>query len=167
VTRWYPLEGADEDFLTSAPHVFTYQKRFAAPPQTVWEQLTSDASIAAWGPATKEVNWTSPRPFGVGTTREVVAPAGATMRERFFLWEEGTRHAFASYESTLPIFKRFAEDYIVEADGNDTLFTWVLAFEPKDRLALPVKALAPVIKAAFGKVPNDGQRYWAGHSKRA
>ena len=26
----------------------------------------------AWGPTVKEVNWLSPRPFGVGTTREVV-----------------------------------------------------------------------------------------------
>ena len=161
MTRWHELQPADAGFFDSAPHVFTYQKRFAAPPANVWEQLTSDESISAWGPATKEVNWTSPRPFGVGTTREVVAPGGATMRERFFRWDEGTRHSFASYESTLPLFTRFAEDYIVEPDGNDTLFTWTLAIEPKSALALPVKLLAPAVKAAFGRVPSDGQRYWA------
>ena len=167
MTRWYPLESADADFFQSAPHVFTYQKRFAASPAQVWEQLTSDASIAAWGPATKEVNWTSPRPFGVGTTREVVALGGATtMRERYFRWEEGSRHSFAAYESTIPLFKRFAEDYIVEADGDDTLFTWVVAIEPKDALALPFKVIAPAIKAAFGRIPSDGQRFWAKNSKR-
>lgn len=161
MTRWHALQSADADFFDSAPHVFTYQKRFAAPPAKVWEQLTSDQSISAWGPATKEVNWTSPRPFGIGTTREVVALGGATMRERFFRWDEGGRHSFAAYESTLPLFTRFAEDYIVEPDGNNTLFTWTLAIEPKSALALPVKLLAPVIKAAFGRVPGDGQRYWA------
>ena len=161
MTRWHALEPADADFFDSAPHVFTYQKRFAAPPEKVWDQLTSDASIAAWGPATKEVNWTSPRPFGVGTTREVVAPGGATMRERFFRWDEGSRHSFAAYESTLPLFRRFAEDYIVEPDGADTLFTWTLAIEPKGALALPFKVLAPAVKAAFGRIPSDGQRYWA------
>jgi hypothetical protein len=161
VTRWHELQPADADFFDSAPHVFTYQKRFAAPPAKVWEQLTSDESIAAWGLAVKEVNWTSPRPFGVGTTREVVAPGGSAMRERFFRWDEGSRHSFASYESVLPLFTRFAEDYIVEPDGNDTLFTWTLAIEPKSALALPVKLLAPAIKAAFGRVPSDGQRYWA------
>ena len=167
MTRWYPLESADADFFQSAPHVFTYQKRFAASPAQVWEQLTSDASIAAWGPATKEVIWTSPRPFGVGTTREVVALGGATtMRERYFRWEEGSRHSFAAYESTIPLFKRFAEDYIVEADGDDTLFTWVVAIEPKDALALPFKVIAPAIKAAFGRIPSDGQRFWAKNSKR-
>jgi hypothetical protein len=167
VTRWYPLQAADEDFLTSAPHVFTYQKRFAAPPQTVWESLVSDESIAAWGATLKSVTWTSPRPFGVGTTREVAPPVGPRMRERYFLWEEGRRHAFGVYESTAQLFKRFAEDYLVEPDGDDTLFTWVLALEPRDKAALPVKVLAPIIKAVFGKMPSDGQRYWAKHSQRA
>ena len=166
MTRWYPLERADEDFFSSAPHVFTYQKRFAAPPQKVWDSLTSDASIAAWGPTLKSVDWTSSRPFGVGTTREVTPLVGPRLRERYFLWEEGRRHAFAGYESTAQLFKRFAEDYLVEPDGDDTLFTWVLALEPRDRLALPVKILAPAIKAAFSKMPSDGQRYWAQHSNR-
>jgi hypothetical protein len=167
MTRWYQLEPTDADVFEKAPHVFTYQKRFAAPPDQVWEQLTSDASIAAWGPATKEVKWTSSRPFGVGTTREVLALGGATMRERFFRWEEGTRKSFAASESTLPLFKRFAEDYIVEADGNDTLFTWMVAIEPKDALALPFKIIAPAVKAAFGRLPADGQRYWAKRSQQS
>ena len=167
VTRWYPLEPADAGFFESAPHVFVYQTRFAASPEKVWEQLTSDESIAAWGPAIKEVNWTSARPFGVGTTREVVAAGGPTMRERFFRWDDGSRHSFAAYESTLPLFKRFAEDYIVEPDGAETLFTWTLAIEPKRALALPFKLLAPAVKAAFGQVPSGGQRYWAKYSSRS
>jgi hypothetical protein len=163
MTRWHSLDPADADFFGSAPHVFTYQKRFAAPPATVWEQLTSDDSIAAWGPLTKDVNWTTPRPFGVGTTREVVAAGGAVMRERFFIWNEGSRHAFWAYESSLPFFTRFAEDYVVEPDGDATLFTWTLAMEPKGALTLPLKFLAPAVKAAFGRIPSDGQRYWAKH----
>ena len=161
MARWHPLEPADDGFFTSAPHVFRYQKRFAAPPHEVWESLTSDISIAAWGPAIKEVTWTSPRPFGVGTTRDVVAPGGSTMRERYFRWDEGRSHAFYVYESKLPIFKRFAEDYVVEPDGAETLFTWTLAIEPKDAFKLPLKVLAPVLKAGFGQIPSGGQRYFA------
>ena len=164
MTSWYPLEPADADFLKSAPHVFVYQKRFAAPPAEVWQSLTSDESIAAWTPIIKQVTWTSPRPFGVGTTREVAAPVGPRMRERYFFWDEGRRHSFAVYESTAQIFTRFAEDYLVEPDGNDTLFTWTLAIEPRSALTLPIKALAPVIKAAFGRMPSDGQRYFAKRS---
>lgn len=159
--RWYPLEPADADFLVSAPHVFRYEKRFAATPERVWESLTSDESLSAWGPSFKKVTWTSPRPFGVGTTRDVVAPGGATMRERYFRWDEGRNHSFYVYESTIPLFRRFAEDYIVEADGDQTLFTWVLALEPKKAAALPVKVLAPLLKAGFGRIPSGGQSYFA------
>ena len=79
----------------------------------------------------------------------------------------GTRAAATpsrSYESTLQIFTRFAEDYLVEPDGDETLFTWTLAIEPRSALTLPIKALAPVIKAAFGRMPSDGQRYFAKRS---
>jgi hypothetical protein len=164
MTRWHPLEPADDEFFASAPHVLRYQKRFAATPGRVWESLTSDISIAAWGPAIKEVNWTSPRPFGVGTTREVVAPGGSTMRERYFRWDEGSSHAFYVYESALPIFRRFAEDYVVEPDGAETLFTWTVAIEPKNAFRLPLKVLAPVLKAGFGQIPSGGQKYFAKHA---
>jgi hypothetical protein len=83
------------------------------------------------------------------------------MRERFFRWDEGSGYSFFVYESTLRLYTRFAEDYIVEPDGEDTLFTWTLALEPKPRLALTFKVLAPALKAAYGRVPVDGQRYFA------
>jgi len=164
MTRWYPLEPADDEFLASAPHVFRYQKRFVATPEQVWEQLTSDLSLAAWGPSIKKVTWTSPRPFGVGTTREVAAPGGSTMRERYFRWDEGKSHAFYAYESSIPLFRRFAEDYIVEPDGDATVFTWVVAIEPKGAFSFPVKLLAPALKAGFGRLPAGGERYFAKRS---
>jgi hypothetical protein len=83
------------------------------------------------------------------------------MRERYFAWDEGHSHSFYAYESSLPLFKRFAEDYIVEPDGNETRFTWTLAIEPKGALALPVKLLAPVLKMGFGRIPSGGQKYFA------
>jgi carbon monoxide dehydrogenase subunit G len=162
MTRWYAVEPADANFFTSAPHVFRYSKRFAAPPERVWESLTSDESLAAWSATVGHLTWTSPRPFGVGTTREVVlAPGLARVRERFFRWDEGHGYSFAAYEANLPAFRRFAEDYEVEPDGDGTRFTWAVAIEPKWPLALPFKPLAPVLKLAFGRLAADGERYFA------
>ena len=45
--------------------------------------------------------------------------------------------------------------------GDQTLFTWVVAIEAKDRFRLPVKVLAPLLKAGLGQVPAGGQRYFA------
>jgi Polyketide cyclase / dehydrase and lipid transport len=165
MTRWHAVEPADEGVFTSAPHIFHYSKRFAAPPERVWESLASDESLADWSATVNSVNWLSPRPFGVGTTREVVLAPGLTrVRERFFRWEEGHRYSFTVYEANLPVFRRFAEDYVVEpegADGEATRFTWTVAIEPKSAFALPFKPLAPVLKLAFGRMAADGERYFA------
>lgn len=159
----FTLESADADIFTTAPHVFTFLKRYAAPPERVWESLVSDESLAAWGPGVKSVTWLSPRPFGVGTAREVVlAPGAVRMHETFFRWEEGHRYSFTVDHATIPGLRSFAEDYLVEPAGEgQTQFSWTLAIEPKPVYALPFRALAPVLKAAFGRMAADGQRYFA------
>jgi hypothetical protein len=167
MTRWFPVEPAEPGFFESAPHVFRYQKRFPAPPARVWESLASDESLAAWGPSVSSVKWLAPRPFGVGTTREVALTAGVVrVRERYSRWDEGSGYAFSVYESTVPFFRHFAEDYVLAPDGADgqaTLFTWTVAIEAKPAFALPVRLLAPVLKVAFGRTATDGQRYFARH----
>ncbi len=164
MTRWFAVESADVNLFTSAPHVFRYSKRFAAPPERVWESLVSDESLAAWSSTVSSLTWTSDRPFGVGTTREVVlAPGLARVHERFFRWDEGHGYSFEVYQANAPFFRRFAEDYVVEpeSDGAATRFTWTVAIEPKPAFALPFKPLAPVLKLAFGKMAADGERYFA------
>ena len=147
--------------FTSAPHIYRYRMRYVAPPERVWESLASDESLAAWGPSVKEVNWLSPRPFGVGTTREVVLAGGlARVRERFFRWDEGSGYSFAVLEASIPVFRRFAEEYSVEPDGDGTLFNWTVAIEPKGQFSLPFKLASRGIKAGFGRMAADGNRYF-------
>src|SRR5690348_9861094 len=90
MARWYSLEPADTTTFGTAPQVYRYPIRLRVPPARVWESLASDESLAAWGLGVRRLTWTTPRPFGVGTTREVVLPLGSmTVRERFFRWDEG------------------------------------------------------------------------------
>jgi hypothetical protein len=167
MTRWFPVEPADSGLFDSAPHIFRYRKRFAAPPARVWESLASDESLAAWGPSVSSVDWLTARPFGIGTTREVALTGGVVrVRERYFRWDEGSGYAFTVYEASAPFFRHFAEDYTITPDGADgqaTIFDWTVAIEAKPAFALPVKLLAPVLKAAFGRMAADGQRYFARH----
>ncbi|GJF09764.1 polyketide cyclase [Mycolicibacterium cyprinidarum] len=160
MTRWFALESADAGFFESAPHVFRYERHFDAPVEQVWESLQSDESMAAWGDALGSLAWTSSRPFGISTTRDV--GLGPTkVRERFFRWDEGSGYSFYIYEANLPGFRRFAEDYRVEPDGNGTRFTWLVAIEPVGVLRLPFKALAPIAKSSFGRMADEGQKYFA------
>lgn len=92
------------------------------------------------------IRWTSERPFAVGTTRQAKVLHGAVkVQEHFFIWEEGHRHAFYVTEANLPVFRRLAEDYIVEPDdGPDRCrLTWTVALEPTllGRLGGPVNGL--------------------------
>jgi hypothetical protein len=160
MTRWHSLEPVDAQFLVSAPHIFRYERRFAATSERVWESITSDASAAAWGRMINEVAWTSSPPHGVGATRESVA-LGARARSRYFRWDEGSGYSMFVYESTARVFTRYAEDFVLQPDDGGTLFTFTAAIEPKAALALPFKAFAPVLGIYLRRIASEGQRYFA------
>lgn len=160
MARWFALKPADAGFFASAPYAFRYVKHFDATPEQVWDSLQSDESLAAWGKTVTSLTWTSPRPFGAGTTREV-STGPIKVRERFFDWTDGSGYAFHATEANAPLFRRFAEDYRVEPEGAGTRFTWLVAIEPVGPLKLPFKVLAPALKAAFGRAAADGEKYFA------
>jgi hypothetical protein len=162
VARWYRLERPDLSTFTSATHAYRYPARFAAPPERVWESLASDESLKAWGLGVRSLRWTSPRPFGVGTTREVVLPLGfMTLREEFFRWDEGRGYSFFVREANRPGLRSFAENYEIEPDGDGTLFTWTIALEPTARFAPVMRLFGPVNRIGFGSVVRAGRKYFA------
>ena len=110
---WHRLRPADETFAATAPQVLRFEIESAVPPQDVWASLSSDESLGAWPmpPGMKlGVRWTSPRPFGIGTTREVTLPGKViTVRERFFRWDEGEGYSFFVEEANRPGLRRLTE----------------------------------------------------------
>jgi hypothetical protein len=120
----------DDGFFTTAPARFSETFAIPRPASEVWADLTSDRPLH-W---CRVLNgrWTSPRPFAVGTKRRVKILGGIlAVDEHYFIWEEGRRHAFYVESCNLPMFRRLAEDYVVEPDGADACrFTWTAALEP-------------------------------------
>ncbi len=164
MTRWYRLEALDASFFDTAPYVYRLPVELDVPPERVWESLTSDRALADWGLGLHRLEWTSPRPFGVGTTREVVLPGRAmAVRERFFRWEEGHRTTFYVTEANRPLLRRFGEDYLVEATPAGCRFTWTVALEPLPRARLLLRLAAPVNGLAFHAVPWRARAYFASH----
>jgi hypothetical protein len=151
----FALEPADEDFLTSAPVHYSDTFEIPRPAEDIWRELTSDKPLD-WC-RVLSIRWTSPRPFGVGTTRQATVMRGSKVQERYFLWEEGHRHAFYVTEASAPLFRRLAEDYVVEPDGPSRCrFTWTIALEPTllGRLGGPVNGL--ILKSLF----SDTRRHF-------
>ncbi|MDT4986597.1 MAG: hypothetical protein QOI74_691 [Micromonosporaceae bacterium] len=161
MTRWYRFDPADAGTFETASQVYRFPVRLPVPPPRVWESLASDESLAAWGLGLRRLTWTSDRPFGVGTTREVVLPLGSmTVRERFFRWDEGSGYSFYVAEANRPGIRQFAEDYVVEPDGDGALLTWTIAIEARSRLAPLMRVLGPVNKMAFGQFATGARKYF-------
>jgi hypothetical protein len=139
----FELQPCDEQFFVTAPtrHVATMD--VPLPAEQVWRDLTADDTLR-WCRAISGVDWTSPRPFGVGTTRTVRLLGVLAVDEKYFHWDEGRRKSFHLVRANLPLFRRVAEDYIVEEKGPSACrFTWTIAAEPlpATRPGAPLNAL--------------------------
>jgi hypothetical protein len=135
---WFATEPVEETFFDTAPVRLVEAFDIPRPGAQVWADLTADSPLA-WCRIVRSISWTSPRPFGVGTTRTVHS-VGGPMNERFFRWEEGRRKSFFVVQASAPLFRRFAEDYLVEPTSETSCrFTWTIALEPRPaaRIANP------------------------------
>lgn len=159
---WYALEPADETFFDTAPYRHTYPVDLPVPPEDVWAALTSDASLSAWQLPVKSLTWTSARPFGVGTTREVVLSGNTlAIREQFFRWEDGARMSFSALQCNRNLLRRFAEDYVIEARPGGSRFTWTIAAEPTPKAALLFRVSDPLNAMAYRAVPRAAKKFFA------
>jgi hypothetical protein len=129
--RWFPTQPAEETFFDIAP--LRLSEAFDVPRTAadLWADLTADNPLS-WCRLLRSITWTTPRPFGVGTTRTARTVGNAiVLNEYFFRWEDGRRKSFSVLESNVPLFRRFAEDYLVEPTSETTCrFTWTIAVEP-------------------------------------
>jgi uncharacterized protein YndB with AHSA1/START domain len=128
---WFTTLPVDETFFDSAPVILRGIFDIGRPAERVWADLTADDTLS-WCRILNKIEWTSPKPYGVGTTRTAVSLQGASVfHERYFRWEEGRRASFYVEETSAPLFKRFAEDYLVEPiSETGCRFTWTVALQP-------------------------------------
>jgi hypothetical protein len=157
--HWFKTQPVDESFFDSAPVQLRESFDIPRPAAEVWAELTADHPLA-WCRIIQSVTWTSPRPFGVGTTRTVRSLRGASViNERFFRWEEGRRKSFFVLEESAPLFRRFAEDYLVEPTSETSCrFTWTIAYEPRPA----AKIANPANRLLLGTLLRDTRKHYAG-----
>ncbi|NLE80742.1 MAG: SRPBCC family protein [Rhodococcus sp.] len=146
MTRWFTLQPADEQFIETAPLRFVHVVDIDGDVAALWQALTVDDALEAWAMGITGAQWTSPRPFGVGTTRTVtVAKGGAALQERFFRWEDGRRMTFYATAASRPGFRKFAEDVLVEPRPGGARLTWTFAIEAASWTAPVLNASRPLL----------------------
>ncbi len=139
-------------FLDSAPVRLVNSLTIAATPEQVWAALEDASAWPRWASVITKVEWTSPRPFGVGTTRTVSMVAGMTGYEEFLAWQPHQQMAFRFNEATLQGVSAFAEGYTLEAvTPSSTRVTWVMAMRPTGISTFILGVTSPVMRLVLGR----------------
>jgi hypothetical protein len=140
----FPLVGADDTFLDTATRRYTHVVDIRSSARQVWDTLTADDALVSWSPVITAARWTTPRPFGAGTTREVTLGGVLCLDERFYRWEENSRMTFTVDTASVPGLRRFAEDLRLLPLGTGTRLVWTFALEGNPLLQPLLTAASPV-----------------------
>lgn len=140
------LTAVGPEFLADSKKASTRSRVLPFPADVVFRSLKDGEAWTRWLPLTK-VTWTSPEPFGVGTTRTVEIGANH-VDEYFYAWDEGRLMAFYGTAATLPI-SALAEEYRVEPKGEGCELIWV------GRIGAP-PLLRPLIQWQFARGFDSG-----------
>lgn len=128
---FYPCEPSDLSLFDTAKIHYRFSQELPISPDGLFDVLEDPESWPRWAMGIAKVEWTSPRPFGVGTTRTVSFWGGMSVYEEFLAWERGRTMAFVFYGTTEEVWSRFGEQYVVEDLGNDRCrLHWHVAYDP-------------------------------------
>lgn len=130
----YPTRKVGAEFEQTATWTFSTCVVLDATPEEVFAIFENRHLWTIWHPPIKSVEWTTPKPFGVGTTRTVML-GDMEIREFFYAWEQGRRMAFrfeGTNKRTWLNFNAGIEDYLLEPceDGTKTKYTRKVCLEP-------------------------------------
>ena len=150
--KQYELQKVELDFVETAAARMVNTVRINATPEQIWAALEDASAWPRWAKAIKHVEWTSERPFSVGTTRTVTMSGRMTVFERFIAWEPHRLLAFRFDRASMNGVSAFAESYTIEpaADGT-TSVTWVMAMAPSGPSKAIVPLTRPLMSALFGR----------------
>ncbi len=81
--KMYPLEPAAEDLLHRAQAHSVAEREIPVPAEHLFEALEEGATWCKFFPVIRKVEWTSPKPYGEGTTRTVTVVGGVRLDEVF------------------------------------------------------------------------------------
>ncbi len=155
----FKCKKADLSFLDSASEKVISVVEIPATPEEIFKLFENGPAWTEWFKGITQVEWTSPQPFGVGTTRTVSLGA-LKVWEYFFVWEDNKRFSFYFTQTNLPFVKTLAEDYQLEAiDERNTRFTYTVAYDPSPILKLSGPIGRAALKNTFTRAANSLVKY--------
>ncbi|OKH73872.1 SRPBCC family protein [Mycolicibacterium sp.] len=160
MARIYECERVDLDFIDHAPFRFVSTVDLAITPEQLFDVLADETSWPHWATVITDVEWTSPEPRGIGTTRTVTMRGHIVGDEEFLAWEPFSHMAFRFNTSTSNAISAFAEDYRVVPTADGCHLTWVMAMKPSGLSGRVGMTLGqPVMSWLFQRFLHNLRRY--------
>ena len=120
----------DHSFFQTAPACYRATVEVRASSEEIFDSFENAEDWPIWAAPITKVEWTSPKPFGVGTTRTVTMVGNMVGEEEFIAWERGSHMAFCFTRASSAMIEAFGEDYQVVDLGNGACsVTWTMAIE--------------------------------------
>jgi len=146
VGKRYECRKIDLDFFNDADILIESEITLACSPESLFRCFQDAGAWSDWVSVIERVEWTSPRPFKKGTTRNVEMPGGMIAYEEFLAWEAPRHMAFRFNQFSEKFLKAFGEDYKVTDLGNNRCrLVWTVGIEQSGIAGLISPLLKPLV----------------------
>lgn len=123
----HPLS-ADESLLETAKARAVAEREMAVSAAQLFATLEDGSAWTKVTPIIREVAWTSPKPFAIGTTRSVTFAGGIKIDEVFWAWEPNRRMSFSVTAASTRRLNGLTEVYeITPLSPERCTLRWVAA----------------------------------------
>jgi hypothetical protein len=165
VTR-YECEKIDLDFFDSAPVRIESAVELPCTPEELFRCFEDADAWSKWVGVIENVEWTSPGPFRVGTTRSVEMTGGMVAYEEFLAWDAPRHMAFRFNQFTRNFLQAFGENYEIEDIGNGSCrLVWTVAIDPRGPRLLIGPVLKLFLRGNLRRILKDLKKYIESHGE--
>jgi hypothetical protein len=137
----------DEHLLETAKARAFAEREMAVSAEQLFATLEDGPSWTKWTGVVREVTWTSPKPFAIGTTRTLKLGGGITFDEVFWAWEPNRRMGFSVAAASIGWLSGLSEVYeIASLSSERCRLRWVLAASFAGALGKTEPGLGPIFQ---------------------
>ena len=132
MSEYFECTKVGVEFLEQTRNIFVATETIKATPEQIFDVFEDAHAWTVWAMPIQKVEWTSPKPYGVGTTRSVHMMGNMIGHEEFVEWERGKRMAFSFVGCSKNVTEKFIEDYRVTDLGDGSCkVEWHMAMETR------------------------------------
>lgn len=145
----HQCEKVGVEFVDTAPYRFSNSVDLKITPEQLFEVMADADAWPRWAKVITKVTWTSPTPYGAGTTRTVSMRGGLLATEEFLVWEPYTTIAFRFNEASEKTIRAFAERYDIIRTDTGCRMTWNLSLDVEGAAKRTMPLARPLNNLAF------------------